>query len=169
MVIYRTEGEELGPEDLRGRIGLLAHQTFLHPDLTAEENLVFFARLYRLKAPRAIARQALNAVGLERSARRTVRTFSRGMAQRTALARALLHDPDVLLLDEPFAGLDRAGTDYVCRVIADKRQGGGLAVVCTHKAELAARIADRVVVVQDGRVTRELPGPADAAELSEFF
>ncbi|HEX8954475.1 MAG TPA: ABC transporter ATP-binding protein, partial [Polyangia bacterium] len=96
------------PEDdeLRGAIGIIAHESHCYGDLTGHENLVFFARLYGVPDAHAAAERLLARVGLRDAARRAARTYSRGMLQRLALARALLHRPRLLLLDEPFTGLD---------------------------------------------------------------
>lgn len=94
------------PEDVRGRIGYISHRSMLYPDLTAEENLLFYARLYGVQDPRDRVDYLLDAVGLGHRKLDGVRTFSRGMTQRVSIARALVHDPRVVLLDEPYSGLD---------------------------------------------------------------
>jgi len=158
-VVYRVGGESLGPLRVRERLGFLGHQSFLHPDLSAMENLVFYARLYGMPAPRAAAAAALGAAGLAANMDRPLRTFSRGMGQRAALARALLADPEVVLLDEPFAGLDEEGAAYVAAVIRERRGRGRLVLLSTHEAHLARDVADRIAFLRDGRVEREIARP----------
>jgi heme ABC exporter ATP-binding subunit CcmA len=101
----------------RRRIGMMTHQSFLYPNLTARENLEFFAELYSIADPRASVDQWLGRVGLAEVADSRVRTFSRGMEQRLSAARAMLHDPALLLLDEPFASLDHDGAEIVAALI----------------------------------------------------
>ena len=115
-----------GARRLRGRIGVVAHHTYLYDDLTAEENLVFYARMFGLAEPERAAAEALERAGLFERRRDRVRAFSRGMQQRAALARATLHDPDVLLLDEPDTGLDQDGL-APDRGLADLGGAGGRA------------------------------------------
>ena len=94
------------PDEVRELIGIISHNTMLYPDLTAEENLILYAKLYGVSDPKARAIELLDAVGLKARRLDRVRTFSRGMKQRTAIARALVNDPAVVLLDEPYSGLD---------------------------------------------------------------
>jgi len=101
------------------RVGVLAHQSMLYPNLTARENLEFYGELYALPSPAASASQWLERMDLADAAEKRVRTFSRGMEQRLAIARALLPEPDLLLLDEPFAALDRDGVDLVTGLIKE--------------------------------------------------
>ncbi len=137
----------------RRSIGLLGHQTFLYEELTARENLEFFARLYGLSdgAPRA-ARQ-LQWAGLEEVADELVRHFSRGMRQRLALARAFLHEPELALLDEPFTGLDEAATETLRGRVDHWRKAGRTVVFSSHDPEQALELASTVLVLERGRVT----------------
>ena len=149
-----------GDPEARRPVGLVSHQSFLYDDLTALENLAFTARLYGMTRPRTVAADALAAVGLERKARDPVSALSRGMIQRLALARALLHDPPVLLLDEPFTGLDASAVRHVQDVLATRRQAGYAAVVVSHQFAEVWHVASHVVVMVDGEVVmRESPPP----------
>ncbi|HKQ98196.1 MAG TPA: ABC transporter ATP-binding protein [Candidatus Polarisedimenticolia bacterium] len=140
----------------RRRIGFLAHQTWLYEHLTAEENLRFTAGLYDLPAPEAAIRRALDEVGLLHRRGDTIRTFSRGMQQRLALARVLLTAPDLLLLDEPFTGLDRQGAGAL-RLLVRERLPGRTLVLATHDIADALPLVDRVVVLAGGRVAADRP------------
>jgi ABC-type multidrug transport system ATPase subunit len=147
-----------GP-DIRRHIGLLAHELHLYAELTARQNLDFFARLYGLD-PAATVPAALEAAGLSDRAHDDVSAFSRGMRQRLALERALLHRPRLVLLDEPFTGLDdRAVTivaDRIRRVAAD----GAIVIVATHDLDLAEGLVTRMAVVRDGRLIADEPAGA---------
>jgi ABC-type multidrug transport system ATPase subunit len=136
---------------IRSRIGLLAHELHLYPELSARQNLDFFARLYGLDAT-AIVPRALDASGLTERADDDVSAFSRGMRQRLALERALLHEPRLLLLDEPFTGLD----DRAVTVVADRLRTlaatGTIVIVATHDLDLADGLVTRVAIVRDGRL-----------------
>jgi heme ABC exporter ATP-binding subunit CcmA len=145
----------------RGAIGLLSHQSHLYDDLTAGENLRFAAALYDLHDGEALIRHALDAVGLQDQIDRRVATFSRGMLQRLAIARATLHGPPLLLLDEPFTGLDThaaaALRDRLATAITGER-----AVVCvTHEPGELWERATRVVVLVGGMVKHDVPRPDD--------
>jgi heme exporter protein A len=146
----------------RRRIGVVSHQSFLYPDLTARENLAFYARLYALPEPEQVAAEWLVRVGLAATGPRPVRAFSRGMEQRLALARALLHAPDLLLLDEPWSALDAAAADLLSNLLVALHAEGRTLVVATHDFERGLAIADRAVILHDGRVaweaTRGEPG-----------
>ena len=141
---------------LRRAIGVLAHDSFLYGGLTAEENLAFYARLYELDDPGRRASALLDEVGLaEEARRRPVRTYSRGMVQRVALARALLHDPRVLLLDEPFTGIDRTGAAALARTLARAVERGCVCLVVSHDLEALAGIADHVAVLRRGKLEHD--------------
>ena len=137
---------------LRARLGLLGHDLYLYPELTARENLEFFARLYALSDVKGTVEQALEYAFLSERADDLVSGFSRGMRQRLALERALLHAPRLLLLDEPFTGLDDASGQALVRRLAGLKSSGTIVVVATHDLDLADGLLDRAVVLRDGRM-----------------
>lgn len=136
---------------VKSRIGLVAHNTMLYDELSAGENIGFFARLYGMN-PGTGAESLLESVGLIERQNSLVRTFSRGMRQRLALARALLHSPGLLLLDEPAAGLDAEGQQWLANMLADLHRNGCTVVMSTHGAGEAASLATRRVRLESGRV-----------------
>jgi len=142
--------------NVRRRIGFLSHGLALYSDLTASENLGFFARLYRVENRAERVRAALREVGLESWRDEPARSFSRGMKQRLALARVFLHDPDVLLLDEPFTGLDLDSARALADRLASARARGAALVLSSHHLEVAAPLADRAVLLRKGRVAGEM-------------
>ena len=140
----------------RRRIGFLAHQGWLYEHLTAEENLRFHAGLFGLRPDRDGLAAALDEVGLLARRADLVRTFSRGMQQRLALARVLLHRPDLLLLDEPFTGLDRRGVERLRARLAAAAAHRTL-ILATHDVAEALPLATRVVVLAGGRIAADRP------------
>lgn len=154
-------GWELPREGIavRGQIGMVSHKSLLYENLTAAENLRFFARLYNLNNDEIDARidAMLQRVGLEKRAYDLVRTFSRGMQQRLSIARALLHDPAVLLFDEPYTGLDQTAAETLDDLLIAAHDGQRTIVMATHQLERAARLADRVIILNRGRVGFDAP------------
>jgi heme exporter protein A len=140
-------GRELPREGwaVRGRVGFLGHDPLLYRDLTARENLRFHARLHGVAAARI--ETLLDAVGLERRGDDPVHTLSRGMVQRLAVCRAVLHEPELLLLDEPLAGLDPGAAAAVAPLLA-----GGTRVLISHDVERGLAEADLVLGLRGGRV-----------------
>ena len=152
------------PAALRRRIGYVGHEISCYPELSAAENLAFYARLFGISdAPTRIAR-LLAWAGLDGAGRRPVRAYSRGMGQRLALARALLHEPDLLLLDEPFSGLDPDAVERLQQQLLELRAAGHSILLATHDVERAAPIASRLAILHRGRITWVHDGrSADAA------
>jgi heme exporter protein A len=142
---------DAGPA-VRGRLGLLGHELQLYPELTASENLRFFARLYGLDAVDGRVGRALAAAGLTARADDVVAGFSRGMRQRLALERALLHEPRLLLLDEPFTGLDQASTAALLARLRGLAAGGRIVVLATHDLGLVEGLLTRAAILRDGRL-----------------
>ena len=144
---------------LRARIGVLGHDLFLYPELTAGENLAFFAGLYRHPTPQRAAEQALQHAGLADRAADPVSSFSRGMRQRVALERALIHGPRLALLDEPFTGLDDASAAALVARLRGLRETGVIVVLATHDLDLAEGLLDQAVFLRDGRVVEAVARP----------
>jgi heme exporter protein A len=140
---------------LRASIGLLAHELYLYPELTARQNLEFFASLYGLGA--GVVAAALESAGLADRADDEVAGFSRGMRQRLALERALLHQPRLVLMDEPFTGLDDAATEIVRMRIQTLARAGAIVVLATHDLDLADGLVTRVAIVRSGRLVTDEP------------
>jgi heme exporter protein A len=137
---------------LRDHLGLLGHDLYLYPELTARENLAFFAALYGLDDGPERIRAALRHALLDDRADDLVSGFSRGMRQRLALERALLHAPRLLLLDEPFTGLDDASGQTLVARLKGLRAHGHIVVLATHDLDLAEGLFDRAAVLRDGRL-----------------
>jgi heme exporter protein A len=156
--------------EVRRLVGVVCHQTFLYGELTALENLEFYGRLYGLPHPTDRARQQLRLVGLEAQADVPGRDLSRGMQQRLALARALLHEPPILLLDEPDTGLDQRWTAFLVDLLAEAAQEGRTVLLTTHDLERTLDMADRLAVLNGGRVVFTAKrDELDAGSLKEAY
>jgi heme exporter protein A len=148
----RIFGDDPRETGARRRIGLIGHGISLYDELSAWENLNLFARLYGLPNPKKSALEWLERTGLERVKDGLVREFSRGMRQRLAVARAFLHDPSVLLLDEPFTALDDRAIAVLQRLVREARAQGCTVVMSTHQLREALELASHVVLLERGRV-----------------
>ena len=149
---------------IRHRIGYVGHQPHLYDELTARENLLFFARMYGLRDGPARADHLLDRVGLRAKSRDRVRGFSRGQLQRLALARGILHDPSILLLDEPDTGLDDEAATLLDTLIHDRAAHGLTTLLTTHQIERGLRLADHALVLAGGRLAYD--GPSAALDLA---
>jgi ABC-type multidrug transport system ATPase subunit len=136
----------------RRLVGMVAHENRLYPHLTLRENLVFAARMCGVSEPGARADQLLESAGLARHAQRMPPVLSRGMRQRAAVARALIHDPPILLLDEPFAALDAEGADWLLGRLLELRARGRTFCLVLHDEAKAERLADTIVRLHSGRI-----------------
>jgi heme exporter protein A len=164
-VAYEAAGKPVTGADVRREIGLLAHSSLCYGELTAIENLELFAGLYDVDGSPATIAKLLDRVGLDEHARaRVARTYSRGMLQRLALARALLTRPSLLLLDEPFTGLDRGGALALGEQLGDLKAGGAIVVVVTHDLEAIAGRTDHVAILRRGALVFEERGGAYSYE-----
>ena len=142
--------------EIRRLIGLVSHQTFLYGDLSAEENLRFYGRMYDVPDLESSITSLLQRVGLEHRRLDFVRTFSRGMQQRLSIARALLHDPALLLLDEPYTGLDQHAMEMLQGVLTDLAGKSRTIVMTTHNLERGLEMCDRAAILVDGRIVYQV-------------
>lgn len=154
-VTYGGHSARAAGAELRARLGMLGHDLFLYPELTARENLLFFARLYGLEDPVARVDEGLTHANLSDRADDVVTGFSRGMRQRLALERALVHAPRLLLLDEPFTGLDQASTAALVTRLKGLQEQGCLIVLATHDLEVAEHVVSRSIFLRGGRLIND--------------
>ena len=159
-VTYGARSAADGGAALRATIGFLSHDLQLYAELTARENLEFFAGLHGLPDPLRAAERALEQAGLESRGDDLVQGFSRGMRQRLALERALLHQPRLVLLDEPFTGLDERSGRALAERLGVLRGEGRIVLLATHDLEAVDGLLDRVLLLRDGRMG-ELVGHTD--------
>lgn len=143
--------------EVRARIGVVAHQPYVYPELTCAENLAFFGTMFGLDDSQRRAISTLERVGLSRRADDRASTLSRGLLQRLNLARALLHEPLALVLDEPDTGLDSAGREVLSEIVRSQVSRGGGVVLTTHALDYALSLATRIVVLAGGRVVLDAP------------
>jgi heme exporter protein A len=143
-------------DKVRRHIGLVSHQSLLYQDLSAAENLTFFARLYHLDNIPDRVDSALKKVGLFARQRDPVGSFSRGMVQRLTIARATLHEPDVLLLDEPYTGLDQDASILLDNLLEQEAQKGRTIMMITHDLIHGLEHSQRVAILNNGRITYEM-------------
>jgi heme exporter protein A len=139
-----------GSAAVRRRLGVLSHQSYLYPELTPVENLEFYARMYGVAPARERVDELISHTGLGGWAHRPVRTLSRGLEQRCALARALLHRPDLLLLDEPFSGLDLEAAQQIESLLREERARGVSLLLTTHDLERGFSLCERGIVLRRG-------------------
>jgi heme exporter protein A len=149
-----VEGVDISeePEKARRHIGFLSHNTYLYRDLNPVENLRFFARLYGLKDPETRIEALLDRVGLRRRAADPVRAFSRGLHQRLGIARVMLHDPSLILLDEPYTGLDANAVEILNELLDEASRAGKTIILTTHDLDQGLRGATRAAIIDKGKI-----------------
>ena len=162
---------ELSRDELRGAVGYVGHQTLVYGELSARENLDFAARLHGRTPSREQIDRVLEGVALLDVADRRAGTFSRGMAQRLSIARAIIHEPTILLLDEPFTGLDETSAGRLSSQLATLREGGRSIVLVTHDPRRAVELSDRALILHRGeiRATPSRATPSLDAESADSF
>jgi heme exporter protein A len=142
---------------VRRQLGYLGHQSMFYQDLTAGENLRHYARLYQLENISAVVDEGIRTAGLEKAQNQPVRTYSRGMIQRLAISRALLHDPQILLLDEPYTGLDPEAADALDARLQAMRQPGRVILLTAHRPQRLRGIATHFAWLQNGGISQHVP------------
>ena len=163
---YRLPGPAAA---VRSRLGFVSHMPLLYGDLTAEENLRFFGRMYSVPNLASRIGEVLDLVGLASRRRDLVRTFSRGMQQRLAIGRAILHDPDVLLFDEPHTGLDQDACDMLDRVLRDVAASGRTVVMTSHDLARIESLATRFDVLTRGAIVASTPREDLRGNVLDFY
>lgn len=158
------------PAQIRRHIGVVTHQTLLYDDLTAYENLKFYGKMYDIADLKEQIHDVTARVGLTPRLHDRVRTLSRGMQQRLSIARALIHNPSILLLDEPETGLDQHAMAMLEELLATVNPGERTVVVTTHNLERGLRMGNHVVILSRGRIAyEESKGPFDVVSLREIY
>lgn len=147
-------------EEVRRTTGVVTHSPMLYGDLTVRENLNFTARMFRTPDPGARVEDVARRLEIEHRLDERVRSLSHGLQKRASLARALLHRPRLLVLDEPESGLDQNAVELLEGILRDHRTGGGAAVVTTHSLERAVAVADRLVILARGQIVFDQAGQA---------
>jgi len=158
-ILYGAYEAPTHGSSLRAAIGVLGHDLFLYPELTAQENLTFFAGLHDVAEPATAAATALDHAGLADRGDDLVSSFSRGMRQRVALERALIHRPRLALLDEPFTGLDDSSTAALVSRLRELRRIGTIVVLTTHDLDVAEGLLDEAVFLREGRIVASVERP----------
>lgn len=155
---------------VRRHIGLVSHYSLLYGDLTAAENLSFFAKLYQLDNQEERVMAALRKVGLYARQRDAVSTFSRGMVQRLTIARATLHEPDILLLDEPYTGLDQDASQLLDDLLRLEHEKGRSILMITHDLSHGLNLCDRVAILNRGKIVHDVDSRATSpAEFLDLY
>lgn len=152
-ILYDTTPWKTFAKNARAHIGWVSHDSLLYDELTGRENLEFYARMYGLKAPEKLTEHWLKRVGLTHAADRRASTYSRGMRQRLTIARALLHNPRLVLLDEPTTGLDQNAIHTVSEIFTELRDDGRIVVLITHDHHVLENRIDRLLVLKRGKIT----------------
>jgi heme ABC exporter ATP-binding subunit CcmA len=143
-------------EQMKQRIGFISHESFLYKDLTAKDNLIFYGKLYGVKPLTKSVTRIIERVGLEEKRDVVARTLSRGMKQRLSLARAFLHEPELLLLDEPYTGLDEHACEILDEVLVDFIKSNGTVILATHNIERGLQHASNVAVLDKGSIAYQV-------------
>jgi heme exporter protein A len=151
LVVYGQNVKDAA-ESIRRRIGVVSHQSFFYSSLTIYENLEFYARMYGIENRNDRIKQVIDMVGMTDRVHDRTNTLSRGMQQRISIARALLHNPDIVLLDEPETGLDQQAMSMLWKLLRDDKDKKRTVLVSTHNLERVLEVADRVIILRRGSV-----------------
>jgi len=159
-----------GGTEIRRRIGFVSHRPLVYSNLTVEENLYFYGRIYDVHPLGERVDMLLNLVGLEGRRHSPARTLSRGMQQRLSLARAVIHEPSLMLLDEPYTGLDQQATKMLRRLLQTINPESRTVVMTTHNLERGLELCDRLAILSRGRIVHQSEkAPLTLTELQEIY
>lgn len=152
QVLIKGYDLKMNPIEIKKLLGYLPHSSLLYDHYSPLENLVFYGNIYGVKGVEQRAMELIKEVGLSFFLNEPVKNFSRGMIQRIAIARAIIHDPEILLLDEPHTGLDQGAIAILNNVILAMKAKGATTLMVTHDFKQAAEICDRVIIVKNGKI-----------------
>ena len=156
-VFYRAYDTKKEVNKIRSLIGVISHDPYLYDNLTAFENIKFFGTLYGLEDIDDRAQKVIKQVGLEKRMHDIVRTFSRGMKQRLTVARAIVHEPKILLLDEPYTGLDQQGAQIFGEMLSDLKSHSRTILMTTHNIDEGLDLSDRIGILAKGKIVFDSP------------
>jgi heme exporter protein A len=170
QVLYGERSHPYAEAKLRGRIGLVSHAPMLYRQMSSRENLLFFARLYAIDGAERAVSSWLERVGMTSASEKPIQQLSRGMVQRVAFARALLLQPDLLLLDEPFSGLDRESVELLREELGEVIKSEKIVVLVTHDVEAVDGLCGHLLILKQGRTVADIQEPAlRAARVLEHY
>lgn len=155
--------------DRRSKIGFVSHESYLYENLTAYENLVFFGKLYGLRNPAERAGILLDRMNMSNRAHELVKNYSQGMKQRIALCRAIIHDPGIVIMDEPFNSLDLTGVIIITELLKDLKSKGKTILMSTHNYEVTLELADRILVLVEGELKLNSLSAISKDQLNEIY
>ena len=157
-------------DSFRRKFGVISHQPFLYENLTAFENLMFYASLYNVDNKAKKAEEILKRVDLFPRRNDPVRTYSRGMLQRASIARALVHDPEIIFLDEPYTGLDSIASNNLTELLKEQINGSKTIIMVTHDLKIGLELATQVMIIKKGEIVfNELKTEINSVEFEKFY
>jgi heme exporter protein A len=156
-------------EAYRAKLGVISHQPFLYEGLSAYDNLLFYARLYRIKNPAQRAKEVLTRVELKGRMHDPVRTYSRGMLQRASIARALINSPEIIFLDEPYTGLDRHASYVLTDILKEQAGKQSTVILVTHDLALGYELASKLLILNKGQVVHYGGKDVSEADFEKFY
>ncbi|NYE58149.1 ABC transporter ATP-binding protein [Carboxydothermus ferrireducens] len=154
---------------LRQKLGVISHNSFLYDSLSARDNLLFYGKMYGVENLEERVREVIQQVGLELSFYQQVKTFSRGMLQRLTIARCLLNDPEIVLFDEPYTGLDQQAIDILNNVLRTLKQRKRTILMITHNFEEGVELSDRILILNRGQLVFDEANLYDLKSLKEIY
>jgi heme exporter protein A len=166
---YKGEPVKETGDEFRKKLGVISHQSFLYEGFSALENLIHYARLYEVPDPRGRAEELLRRLDMAKRMRDPVNTYSRGMLQRTSIARALLNNPEIILLDEPYTGLDRRASLILTALLREQTRKNATVILVTHDLTLGYELASKILLLSGGKAAYFGAKPPSLKEFEELY